>query len=316
MRIKPEFVKYLEENGCFGSVVSIDHLEELGQEISSLHDEGLLDDSIYNYSGKKRPYHTPRLPKSLPRARSIIIVSTPQPMIRTTFNWENRKIQLLVPPTYFDAYKVANRARLLLKKAFEPRKYRFVRAMLPLKLLAVRSGLALYGRNNITYIPAFGSFHRPTAFYSDYDSPVDNWQEKKALPLCDKCKACIEACPTKAIREDRFLVSAETCLTYLNEKPASERFSRWIDASAHNALIGCMRCQMVCPYNKELINWYDDREEFTEEESAYLLEGKFSGERAARIEKKLKRIGLDLSSFPRNLEVLLQTRKNFVGTCG
>jgi len=302
---KLKFIDYLEKNDCYGSVVSIDHLEEVGADIRSFHEKGLLDDAIYNYTGFKRPYHTPRLPKNLPGAKSIIIVTVPQPIIRTTFYWAGKSIQLVVPPTYYDADKVARRARQLLTEAFKPRSYRLVRAYLPLKTLAVRSGLALYGRNNITYIPKYGSFHRPTAFYSDYDSPIDNWREKKALPLCDKCKACINACPTKAIREDRFLVRAEICLTYLNEKSSEIKFPKWVKTSAHNALIGCLRCQRACPYDKAVTGWYEDRGEFSEDETAYLLRGKFSGERAAKMEKKLKRVGLDLTTFPRNLEILL-----------
>lgn len=306
---KLRFIEYLEKNDSYGSVVSIDHLEELGADIRSFHEKGLLDDAIYNYTGFERPYHTPRLPRSLPGAKSIIIVTLPQPMIRTTFHWAGKSIQLVVPPTYYDADKVAGRARRLLTEAFKPRSYRLVRAYLPLKTLAVRSGLALYGRNNITYIPKYGSFHRPTAFYSDYDSPIDNWQELKALPLCDRCKACINACPTKAIREDRFLVRAEICLTYLNEKSSEIKFPKWVKASAHNALIGCLRCQRVCPYDKAVAGWYEDRGEFSEDETAYLLKGKFSGERAAKMEKKLKRLGLDLTTFPRNLKILLDSQR-------
>lgn len=306
MKAKPKFLEYLEKNGCYGSVVSIDHLDELGGEIRSLHDMGLIDDDIFNYGGSERPYHTPRPPRSLSRAKSIIVVTTPQPMVRTTFHRDGRKVRLVVPPTYFDGLKVANRARNLLREAFRPKEYRFVRALLPQKLLAVRSGLALYGRNNITYIPRYGSFHRPTSFYSDYETPVDHWQEKRALPLCVKCRACMNACPTKAIQDDRFLISADKCLTYLNEKPAKVDFPRWVDSSAHNALVGCMRCQIACPYDRKLADWYEDREEFTEDETAYLLKGKFSGEKAAVMGRKLKRIGLDLTSFPRNLEVLLE----------
>jgi epoxyqueuosine reductase len=305
---KLRFIEYLEKNGCYGSVVSINHLEELGAEIRSLHEKGLLDDRIYNHTSVDKPFHTPRLPRNLPGAKSIIVVATPQPIIRTTFHLAHKSIHLVVPPTYYDADKVAGHARRLLAQAFKPRSYRIIRAYLPLKTLAVRSGLALYGRNNITYIPKYGSFYRLTAFYSDHDSPIDYWQEKKALPLCERCKACINACPTKAIREDRFLVRAEICLTYLNERNSEVKFPKWVKASAHNALIGCLRCQRACPYDKAVANWYENRGEFSEDETEYLLRGKFSGEKAAKMEKKLKRLGLDLTSFPRNLKTLLDSQ--------
>lgn len=300
---KPLFIRRLEQNDCYGSIVSAKHLQELAEEIRSLHSEGLLGEDIYHEFSD--PYFTPTLPKSLPNAESIIVIAVPQPILRTTFHWEGRKVQVSVPPNYPDAHKVTWRARHELKMAFRPRQYRFVRALLPVKLLAVRSGLARYGRNNITYIPKYGSFHRLTAFFSDYESPIDYWQDKEALPLCAKCRACINACPTNAIRKDRFLIRAEKCLTYLNEKEAKHEFPKWVDASAHNSIVGCMRCQRACPYDKKVVDWCEDRGEFSEEETAYLLRGKFKGDKAAEMQKKLNGVGLDLSLFPRNLEVLL-----------
>ncbi|MCX6657446.1 MAG: hypothetical protein NTY62_01980 [Euryarchaeota archaeon] len=301
------FAKYLEKHGCYARVVSTKHLEELAAEIRVLHDEHLLADAIYADCGG--PVFNPHLPRSLLDAKSIIIVSTQQPMLRATFHHDGNSYQFIVPPTYYDAYKVTWHARRLLKEAFRPKSYRLVRALLPLKLLAVRSGLAFYGKTNVTYVPKYGSFHRLTAFYSDYDSPVDNWQEKRALPLCGKCRACLNACPTGAIQKNRFLIRAERCLTYLNEKASKHEFPKWVDSSSHNALVGCMRCQAACSYNKEVANWFEDRGEFSEEETAILLKGRFSGTKAASIEKKLERLGLDLSIFPRNLQALIDSKR-------
>lgn len=298
-----KFIQHLEMNGCYASVVSAKHAAELGEEIRSMHDGGLLDDEFFgNYM---TPYFAPKMPRSLPNPKSIIVVAVPQPMLRTTFHWKGKELKFVVPPTYYDNNKVNLRARRLLAEAFKPDTYRFVRAVLPIKLLAVRSGIALYGRNNITYDPGYGSFHRLTAFYSNYDSSVDNWRDKKALPRCETCRACIKACPTGAIQKDRFLIRAERCLTYLNEKTSEHKFPEWVSPSAHNAIVGCMICQKACPYNKDVVNWYEDREEFSEEETAYLLKGSYTGEKSKKIRRKLKRLGLDIATFPRNLEVLL-----------
>jgi epoxyqueuosine reductase len=303
MTRRPSFLRSLERNGFYASVVAASHLEELGEDIRSLHEAGLLDDGLYQTY--MIPYGTPRLPRSLPKAKSIIVLAFPQSMVRTTFNWEGRKVKVVVPPTYFVRYNVTWLARQELKRAFHPKQFRFVRAALPLKLLAVRSGLAKYGRNNITYIPKYGSFHRLTAFYSDYESPVDYWQEKEALPLCAKCRACLNACPTGAIQKDRFQIRAEKCLTYLNEKTTKHAFPSWVNPSAHNSIIGCMRCQKACPYDRDVIGWYEDNGNFSEAETAYLLRGRFTGSKADAMDRKLKRIGLDLTIFPRNLKVLL-----------
>ncbi len=304
---RPAFIDFLEKNGRYASVVSISHLDELGAEIRQLHDKRLLDDAIFNYTGTKNPFHTPRLPRNMPDAKSIIVVATPQPILSATFHHDGKEHKLEVPPTYWDTPKIIDDTRRLLKQAFLPCKYRFVYARLPQKLLAVRSGLAKYGRTNITYIPKYGSFYRPSAFYSDYESPVDYWQEKKALPLCEKCKACEKACPTGAIQKDRFLIKAQLCLTFLNEKNSGIKFPQGVDPSVHNALIGCLKCQKACPYDKDVRLWHEDRGDFSEEDTVYLLKGKFSGTKAKKIERKLKRLGLDLSSFPRNLEVLLRS---------
>lgn len=299
----PKFIRNLEKKGVFARVVSIKHLDELGSEIRSLHDSGKLNDDFYKDYAKS--FFSPAPPKSLPGAKSIIVLAIPQPMLRATFSWKGKEVRGTIPPTYADYYKIFRRERRLLADAFGQEMYRFVKAVLPLKLLAVRSGLAMYGRNNVTYISKSGSFHRLMAFYSDFDSPVDNWQEKRALPKCAKCIACLKACPTGAIRKDRFLIRAECCLSYLNEKGSKHAFPKWVDASAHNSIVGCMRCQAACPYDRDVIGWCEDRVRFSEEETAYLLRGKYSGAKAAKIEKKLKTIGLDLSIFPRNLKALI-----------
>jgi hypothetical protein len=70
-----------------------------------------------------------------------------------------------------------------------------------------------------------------------------------------------------------------------------------------------MRCQRVCPYDRDVADWYENRAAFTEKETTYLMNGKFRGVKAANMEKKLKRIGIDLTIFPRNLEALLAQKR-------
>jgi epoxyqueuosine reductase len=295
------FVSGFKLNDCQVSFVSITHLDEIREKIESLRREGLLVESLYQ---DYLSYFKYCKPASLPRAKSIAVVAVPQPQIRVTFHWQGKPIPAVIPPTYIDAIKINRRVRSLLKESLGSN-YRFVRAVLPLKYLAVRSGLAQYGLNNITYIPKYGSFHRLTAFFTDYVSE-DRWQEPRILEECDACRKCIKTCPTSAITEERFLLKAERCLTYLNEKPAKEVFPDWVKPSWHNAIVGCMICQRVCPYNRKVLNWYESRGELSQAETTYLLSGKYTGRKAARIDRKLRRSGLDLSAFPRNLQALLR----------
>jgi epoxyqueuosine reductase len=303
MSEKLAFISRLEKLGYSASVVSTEHLGELEEEIGARHDTGELYGKFYHEY--EHPYFHPKLPANFKNARSIIVMATPQRMVRTTMRWKGTDLKLVVPPTYYDSNKVIREAREALRKALGPEKHRLVRAVLPQKLLAVRSGLAMYGKNNITYAPNFGSLYRLTSFYTDFDSPIDCWREKKALPKCSTCRACRNACPTGAIKDDRFLIHVERCLTYLNEKKSKKAFPKWVPGNAHNALIGCMRCQRACPYDKEFVDLYDDRGFFEEEETEYLLKGKFTGSKAKAMDRKLKRLGLDLTTFPRNLRMLL-----------
>jgi epoxyqueuosine reductase len=223
--------------------------------------------------------------------------------------WKGKRIETVVPPTYAFAREVDERVKKVMTESVASTALRLQKAFVPLKTLAARSGLILYGKNNIAYIPKKGSFLRLTAFYINLVCEDDAWGERKMLPACKTCRNCLKACPNGVIGEDRFLIKVERCLTFLNEQSAEKEFPDWVDPATHNAIVGCMHCQRVCPYDKSLINSYVDGGEFSEAETAYLLRGEFKGDKAKAMEDKLKFIGLDLSIFPRNLNVLLEQQK-------
>lgn len=298
-----QIINFMQSKGCDCRFVRISHLSELREEIESRRRDGFLNEALYQdyLSGVKY-----QKPFGLADARSIVIVAVPQPPLRVAFHWRGKAYAAIVPPTYYDAQKVAKLARSLLMEGTKGEGWKFVRGRLPLKTLATRSGLTMYGKNNISYVPKYGSFVRLTAFFTDRPCGEDQWQDSHALPLCSTCRKCIEYCPTGAICDDRFLIRAERCLTYLNEMPSSRRFPGWVKPSWHNAIVGCMRCQNVCPYNKEVLGWREDRGKFSEEETAFLLAGSYEGERAKQLNRRLRLLGIDLTIFPRNLAALLK----------
>ena len=183
---------------------------------------------------------------------------------------------------------------------------------IPLKLLAVRSGLAEYGRNNITYIPGMGSFHHLFGLFSDMPCEQDGWCKEKMLERCENCRACIIQCPTGAIRDDRFLIHAERCLVFHNEKPGDVPFAAWIDPASHNSLIGCMICQKYCPENRKVRDRMEVRVEFSQEETALLLHGSARDLLPAATIGKLEllRFSDSLDKLQRNLGVLLNMGSN------
>ena len=291
----------LQKEGFQARTVPVDRLPQLREDIETHLRAGQLDKNLNDaYLG-----FVYNMPEDLPEAKSIIVIAVPQPQIRISFQYKGSTIPMVVPPTYANGAAIDVKVRGILERGASSTSRKFVKTVLPLKTLATRTGLARYGRNNITYVRKHGSFHRLTAFYTDLDLERDDWQERDMLPQCEKCRACLNACPTSAIGEDRFLLRAERCLTYFNEMPSDQPFPSFIDDQTHNCIVGCLRCQRVCPCNREVIEWFVEGEKFSEIDTEYLLQGTFTGDRATEMEKRLASCGLDLTIFPRNLAALL-----------
>ncbi|HTY47401.1 MAG TPA: 4Fe-4S double cluster binding domain-containing protein [Methanomassiliicoccales archaeon] len=292
----------LRTKGMRASILPIGRLVDLERDVRSLLDSGAIGADFYkeNFGGFKF-----ELPLDFADAKSIVIVATPAPILVTSFALHGKRVEAIIPPTYGQAVPIREAAKRALTEASAPSTFRFEFAVLPCKTLAVRSGLARYGRNNVTYVDGMGSFHRLTAFFSDLRVETDTWRDREQLPECKGCMRCMRNCPTGAIAKDRFLLHAERCLTYLNELPKVRPFPERIRKDMHNAIVGCMRCQNVCPADMEVIDKVLDVDSFTEQETAFLLAGSYDNDEGKRILAKLQTMGLDLSIFPRNLAALL-----------
>jgi len=153
-----------------------------------------------------------------------------------------------------------------------------------------------------------GSFLQLVAVYSDMPCKEDTWQEPTMMTTCDSCQKCREACPTEAIPSDRFLLHAERCIVFHNEKPGEVPFPAWMNPAWHNCVVGCFRCQRACPLNREFLRWTGGHEEFSEQETALLLDGTQSEKIPTETLGKLQRLSLDgyLSVLPRNLGVFFR----------
>ena len=299
-RLYSEIISQLEDAGFKGRAVSIDRLHELEKEIAGLRDRHIVDETFYR---ERLTNFRFSIPETLPNARSIFIIAAPQPVSQLTFSWNNREYNVIVPPTYSD--ETDRQAYDRLREILEPRGFRVVKARLPEKMLATRSGLAQYGKNNITYVEGMGSFHRPVVFFTDARLPEEYWGEPRVMERCGKCSACVKKCPTGAIAPDRFLLHAEKCLTFFNE---SERpFPGWLDVSVFHCLIGCMICQEVCPINKSFFQGVFHAAAFSGEETAILLENRPRSQLPPGLLAKLAPTGLleEYTVLSRNLAVLL-----------
>ena len=83
---------------------------------------------------------------------------------------------------------------------------------LPIKRLAVLSGLAEYCRNNVTSVPRIGSYVQYTVFLTDATFDDSSWREKLIMAAeCEDCTICMNACPRGSISKERFLFYYEKC---------------------------------------------------------------------------------------------------------
>lgn len=303
--MKAKLLQQLEERGYQGRVVAIQRLYDLQEEIKAHYRAGSLDESFFR---KRLTGFVFSPPESLPETRSLIVVAVGDPQVRFTFTWNEKRIPLIVPPTFLQWWKTDLEIADILTEILGPKGYRVALASLPKKLLAVRSGLAVYGKNNISYIAGMGSFHRLVVFYSDCPCEQDEWYRPRMMERCQKCSACIRNCPTGAISAERFLLHAERCITFHNEEPGGIPFPAWLEPSWHNCLVGCLHCQRVCPENKEFLAWIEEGAEFSSEETRLLLEGTRLDQLPAATVEKLERWDLvDLVDvLPRNLRVFLR----------
>jgi epoxyqueuosine reductase len=295
----------LSEDGYHSRTVAVHHLQELKEEFQDRYQSGLIHDDVYESYLAGFNY---RIPESIADPRSLIVVAYADLPVRFSFRWRGKIRQLTAPPTYLHGDAKDAKAERTLAGLLAPSGYRLAQLRVPEKLSAARSGLARYGRNNITYVAGLGSYHRLAVFGSDYPCEEDPWSEARMLERCDGCQACRRTCPSGAIAEDRFLLHAGRCLTLWNEKPGETEFPEWVEDSWHNSLVGCMECQRVCPENAALKEWYEEGPGFSDSETELLLAGVETEQLPPSLHDKMRRSGLleFYELMPRNLLACLE----------
>jgi len=303
-----EVFNRLRQQGYQARMISVEHLPLLQKQIEEQRNQKLLDPQFFQ---ERLSWVRFEVPESLPKAKSIIAAAVPRPQTRAVFTWNGVRRPLILPPTYTAYGIIMKQVQDLLTQLLGEKGYTVAKTALPLKLLSVRSGLVQYGRNNITYAPGLGSFLQLAAYYTDMPCEEDSWQEPTMMQACEKCDLCRRACPTGAIPSDRFLLRAELCISYHNEKKGDIQFPSWMDPSWHNCIEGCMRCQRACPVDKQFLNWVEDEVEFSEEETAMLLEGTPREKLPEETAEKLTHLDIldDVGILPRNLGVFFKKKE-------
>ncbi len=300
----------LAGKGTRAKIAPLGRLADLRETIDGLHRRKLIDDDLYEEEELAGFSFEP--PADMESPLSLIIAAVPVPQTRLTFVWDGRPFPAMLPPTYVRYRPMMKSVQDEIAASAARLGHRAAPAWIPLKSLAVACGLGFYGKNNLSYIPGLGSFYQLVGCFSTIAAPVDEWPGPRMLPRCERCSACLNACPTGAIRADRFLISAERCLVFHNERDRD--FPGWIDPSWHHTLVGCLKCQVVCPENRPFRNWIVPGESFDEEETRLLLGGPSLDEMPPETRAKVRRLGLTASwkILSRNLAAILPSRPSAV----
>jgi epoxyqueuosine reductase len=303
MRSSPpwrEILEELETQGIQARVVPAERLDEVrARAKAAMAEAGFAPEVVARIEGD----FTTGLPDPPRGVRSVIIAAVSRPLTQANLTWCGERRTVTVPPHYAGYYAIPRGIAAKVDELLRPSGFGAAFHEPPLKTLATCAGLARYGRNNIAYVPGLGSWLQFGACVSDAPPPDDTaWGEPQLLQRCERCTACLRACPTGAIAGDRFVLHTERCLTWHNEDEAP--FPAWLDVSAHHCAVGCLRCQQACPENARVERIQAAPEWFDEEETAAILAAEVVAD-ATRA--KLERCGLDYSPtlIARNIRVLL-----------
>jgi len=212
-KIIQKFHDELTVKGYKGQVVHAKHIPDLRNDIRKHHEQNLIYPPLYE---DYKEYFEFKPEVGFDEINSLFIIAIPVPQFKAIFHQNEKELSLLIPPTYLYGLDIVNQINDFLSNLLNLEGYTVEYARLPQKTLAVRSGLAEYGRNNITYVPGMGSFHRLAAYYSDFPVEQDNWQELKMMDLCKECSACVRKCPTGGLHCQKIC-------------PANKKVKNWIE---------------------------------------------------------------------------------------
>lgn len=112
------------------------------------------------------------------------------------------------------------------------------------KPLAAAAGLGWQGRHSNLVSRDLGSWF----FLGSVFATLDIEPDAPEADHCGSCRACLDACPTRAFPAP-YQVDARRCISYLtieNKGPIAAEFR----AAIGNRVYGCDDCLAACPWNK------------------------------------------------------------------
>ncbi len=112
------------------------------------------------------------------------------------------------------------------------------------KLLAQHAGIGWQGKNTNIITRDMGSWIFLGELLLNYELVPD----QPAQDYCGNCTACIEACPTDALKP--YQLDAQKCISYLTIEHWNQPIPEPFVPKMEQWIFGCDICQDVCPWNR------------------------------------------------------------------
>ncbi len=172
---------------------------------------------------------------------------------KETYPWANAILICVYPYTPYDDetlvasyYPASNRAYHAMKRllaAFREQGIRAERAETPYREQLASYGIGSRMDNQLLYLEPYGTYFNLQGAMLALPEPVSYEPRRAPKEACDHCGLCKSVC-FGGIKGDYAFDWTRCVHTYLEGDPIPEDAMEWMPS-----LLGCMRCQAVCPKN-------------------------------------------------------------------